>query len=63
MTWYNLEHHMDFCTIEAHEEIQKMLNPEQLEYREKYPTRMTVTLPDGRKMCKDCFYHRGDEEE
>ena len=61
-TWYNLDHHMGFCTIEAHEEIQRMLNPGQLSYREKYPTRMLVTLPDGREMCKDCFYNEGDKE-
>ncbi|HKU53213.1 MAG TPA: hypothetical protein VJQ25_12135 [Nitrospira sp.] len=60
-TWFSLEQQMDFCTMEQHEEIQSLLNPEQKEYRQKYPTRLVITLEDGRKMCRDCFIHEADK--
>lgn len=59
-TWYDLTHHTGFCTVPAHEEIQELLNPDQLSYRQRYPTRHLITI-DGVDVCRDCFINEGDK--
>lgn len=60
-TWYDLTHHTGFCTVPAHEEIQETLKPDQLEYRQRYPTRHLFTINDVH-VCRDCFIHEGDKK-
>jgi len=62
-TWYTLPHTVGFCTCEQHEEIQKLLNPEQLDYRQKFPVRHTYEIREGLFICRDCFIHEGDKDD
>jgi hypothetical protein len=58
--WYNLPHTVHgFCTVPRHEEVQRELNPEQLEYRDKYPTRMLFEIGEY-LVCKDCYLASAD---
>jgi len=60
--WYNLSHTVHgFCTVPRHEEVQRILNPEQLEYREKYPTRMLFEIGEY-LVCKDCYLAEADKQ-
>lgn len=54
--------HLDYCTVPAHDEVQKMLNPEQQEYRQKYPTRMVYEIRPGVLCCRDCFIAEADKD-
>lgn len=53
--------HMGFCTCPNHDEIQKLLNPTALVYRQKYPVRMCLEISEGLHICRDCFVHEGDK--
>lgn len=58
--WYNLPHTVHgFCTVPRHEEIQRQLNPEKQEYREKYPVRMLFEIGEY-LVCKDCYLAGAD---
>jgi hypothetical protein len=59
--WFALSHEMGFCTCPNHEEIQKLLNPEEKEYRQKYPVRMVYPITDDMWICRDCFIAEGDK--
>ena len=59
-TWIGLPSRLGFCTVPDHDEIQKMLSPEQKEYRQVYPTRMVTHIGDY-DVCRDCFLRRADE--
>lgn len=59
--WFTLPTSFGFCTCEQHEEIQRMLNPEAKEYRQKYPTRSVFEIQEGLFICRDCFIHEGDK--
>lgn len=59
-TWLSLSTHQDFCTVPAHEEIQAMLNPEQKEYRQMYPTRYVIEI-NGMNVCRDCYMAEADK--
>ena len=60
--WYNLPHTVHgFCTVPRHEEVQRMLNPEQQEYRETYPIRMLFEIGEY-LVCKDCYLNEADRE-
>lgn len=58
--WFKLTTRMDFCTVPGHDAHQMELNPEQKEYRQKYPTRMVIEK-DGTLVCRDCFVANIDE--
>lgn len=61
--WYKLAHPQHgFCTVPRHEEIQKTLNEEQIEFRDKYPVRMLYPIGDY-LVCKDCYLARADLDE
>lgn len=60
--WFTLDTHLGFCTVPAHEEIQKMLDPEAKEYRQVFPTRMVYEI-NGMMVCRDCFVHGADKHE
>lgn len=59
--WYTLPHSFGFCTVPRHEEVQEKLEPDQKEYRQRYPTRLT--FPIGEYMvCRDCFIVEADKD-
>lgn len=60
-TWVDLPYSLGFCEVPAHEEVMKTLNPGQLEYRDKYPTRWVIEI-NGVKVCRDCFLAEADKE-
>ena len=60
-TWFTLPVEAGFCTCPRHEEVQRALNPEQKEYRQKYPTRHVYEIRDGMFICRDCFVHGVDK--
>lgn len=59
--WVELDYSLGFCTVPAHEEVQKLLNPGQLEYRQKYPTRWVIEI-NGIMVCRDCFLAEADKD-
>jgi len=59
--WFTLPTSFGFCTCEQHEEIQRTLHPEALEYRQKYPVRSVFEIRPGLQICRDCFIHEGDK--
>lgn len=59
--WFALDTHMGFCTAPEHDEVQKMLDPEAKEYRQKYPTRLVYEIREGLTICRDCFLHEVDK--
>lgn len=59
--WVELPYSFGFCEVPAHEEVQKLLNPSQLEYRQKYPTRWVIDI-NGVMVCRDCFLAEADKE-
>jgi hypothetical protein len=59
--WFALPTTMGFCTVPSHVEIQRQLNPEEQEYRDKYPTRMIFKIGEY-FVCRDCFVVGGDLE-
>jgi hypothetical protein len=61
-TWIAIETHFGFCTVPAHDEIQRILSPEQQIYRDMYPTRLVFEIEPGIMICRDCFIHEGDKE-
>lgn len=62
-TWFDLPTTQGFCTIAAHEEVQKMLKPEEIEYRQRYPTRHVFEISENMFICRDCFIHRADDDQ
>lgn len=61
-TWYDLPTTFGFCTVPDHDEIQRMLKPEQKEYRQVYPTRHVFEIREGLRVCRDCFMAEADKE-
>lgn len=59
--WVELPYSLGFCTVPAHEEVQKTLNPGQLEYRQKYPTRWIIRIGEL-DVCRDCFLAGADKD-
>jgi hypothetical protein len=63
--WHKLPHIMGFCTVPAHDELQKLIceaSDEAREYREqRYPNRMTYFI-DPYHVCRDCFVAEVDIE-
>jgi hypothetical protein len=59
--WFTLDTHLGFCTAPEHEEIQRMMNPEEKQYRQMYPTRLVYEIKPGLKICRDCFLHEVDK--
>lgn len=59
-TWYSLVHTMGFCTVPAHDEVIRSLNPEQQEYRQQYPVRMVYEI-NNLMVCRDCFLLSADQ--
>jgi hypothetical protein len=61
--WFTLPTRNGFCTVSAHEEVQRTLNPEQKEYRDKYPVRSVFEITEDRYVCRDCFLLGADKED
>lgn len=61
--WFALPSHQGFCTVPDHDEVQKMLKPEQLPYRDKYPTRYVYEISPGLFVCRDCFLMGADKDD
>lgn len=61
--WFALPTHQGFCTCPDHDEVQKLLNPEQKEYRQKYPTRHVFEIREGLLICRDCFIAEADKDD
>ena len=59
--WTGLPYSMGFCTVPGHEDVQRTLNPEQLEYRQKYPTRWVIRIGEY-DVCRDCFMAEADKD-
>jgi hypothetical protein len=53
--WFTLPTIPGWCTVVGHKETQKMLSPEQIEIRKKYPVRHVFEIREGLFVCRDCF--------
>jgi len=64
VVWFTLPTSMGFCTIEAHEEVQKILSqdPEKKTYRDTYPVRHVYEISEGVFICRDCFIAGVDKD-
>ena len=59
--WVDLPYTLGFCTVPAHDEVQKLLSPEEKEYRQKYPTRWIIRIGEL-DVCRDCFLVGADKD-
>ena len=58
--WFDLTHHVGYCTVPRHDEVQQELKPGQKEYRQRYPVRQLFTIGDT-EVCRDCFIAEADK--
>lgn len=61
--WFDLPHTTGYCTVPAHEEVQKLLDPSKREYRDKYPVRHVFEIRAGLFICRDCFIAEADKDD
>jgi len=59
--WVELPYSLGFCTVPAHDEVMKLLTPNQKVYRDKYPTRWIIRIGEL-DVCRDCFLAGADKD-
>jgi hypothetical protein len=60
-TWFALPTVPGWCTVLGHKENQKLLSPEQIDIRSKYPIRHVFEISEGLWVCRDCFLASADK--